>query len=67
VQDQARPSWAGGQHDQLADRGLVDELQAGELQVDLAGIDRQGRDRVFQQVNGIKVRPAGQSQPCGGR
>jgi hypothetical protein len=47
VQDQARPGWAVSQHDQLAGRGPVDELQAGKLEVNLAGIDRQGRDRVL--------------------
>jgi hypothetical protein len=58
VQDQARPGWAGSQHNQLSGRGLVDEFQAGELEVDLADIGRQGRYRAFQQVNGIQVRPA---------
>lgn len=62
VQDQARPGRAGGQHDQFAGRGFVDEFQAGELEVDLAGIGRQGGDRMFQQIDGRQVRPAGQPQ-----
>ena len=58
MQDQARR----GQHDQLTGRRHVDEFQAGELEVNVIGIGRQGRDCLFQKVDGTHIRLADQSQ-----